>query len=132
MMKMMRKNKGFTLIEILIVVIIIGILVLMAIPQLARIRQTAWTNTCGSNRGTLSSLSEAFYTSSGAYPANQAALIAGGFERVQVRCPINPGAAADPYTLPTIAAPTVACANSTGGNTPNPWADAPAGQHYQQ
>jgi len=45
----MRKNAGFTLVEIMIVVAIIGLLAAIAIPSFVRARQTTQTNTCINN-----------------------------------------------------------------------------------
>jgi prepilin-type N-terminal cleavage/methylation domain-containing protein len=47
--KMLRKNKGFTLVEIMIVVAIIGLLAAIAIPNFVRARQTAQAQACIAN-----------------------------------------------------------------------------------
>jgi prepilin-type N-terminal cleavage/methylation domain-containing protein len=48
-MKIRRSNKGFTLVEIMIVVAIIGLLAAIAIPNFVRARQTSQTNACINN-----------------------------------------------------------------------------------
>jgi prepilin-type N-terminal cleavage/methylation domain-containing protein len=48
-MKIRHSNKGFTLVEIMIVVAIIGLLAAIAIPNFVRARQTSQTNACLNN-----------------------------------------------------------------------------------
>ena len=48
-MKTTRSNKGFTLVEIMIVVLIIGILLAIAVPNFIRARETSRTKTCIAN-----------------------------------------------------------------------------------
>lgn len=48
-MNRFRKNKGFTLVEIMIVVLIIGILLAIAVPNFIQARNTSRTRTCIAN-----------------------------------------------------------------------------------
>lgn len=69
-MKMLyKKESGFTLIEILIVVLIIGIIAALAIPNLQSARKTSYQQTCRANRATLASAAELFNIQTGGYPS---------------------------------------------------------------
>ena len=48
-MNRFRKSKGFTLVEIMIVVLIIGILLAIAVPNFIKARETSRTKTCIAN-----------------------------------------------------------------------------------
>lgn len=61
-----RKNKtGFTLLELLIVVIIIGILASLAIPQYLKVARRSWSAEALSNIGTLVKAEVIYYAEKG-------------------------------------------------------------------
>ena len=73
MMKL-RNRKGFTLVEIMIVVAIIGLLAAIAIPNFANARATAATNACKANLRQMQGAVVAYQVDTGSDPATLAAL----------------------------------------------------------
>jgi len=65
-----RKNnqKGFTLVELMIVVAIIGILAAIAIPQFAAYRQKAYNSSAQSDLKNAKTAAEAYYADYQHYP----------------------------------------------------------------
>jgi prepilin-type N-terminal cleavage/methylation domain-containing protein len=59
--KMMRKNEGFTLIELMIVIAIIGILAAIAIPQFSAYRQRSYNAAAESDLRNAATAQEAYY-----------------------------------------------------------------------
>ncbi len=66
MSKMNRKNKGFTLVEIMIVVLIIGILLAIAVPNFVKARQNSRVQTVVGNLKQIESAKEQWAMDTGA------------------------------------------------------------------
>jgi len=72
MRRVVRNEKGFTLVELLIVVIILGILAAVAIPQFGNSTDDAKLQTLNSNLSTLRAAVELYYQHHGEYPGAMA------------------------------------------------------------
>ncbi|MBL7069105.1 MAG: prepilin-type N-terminal cleavage/methylation domain-containing protein [Candidatus Omnitrophica bacterium] len=64
----MHNSKGFTLVEIMIVVAIIGLLAAIAIPNFVSARATAATNACLANLRQMDSAIQMFQIDTGGWP----------------------------------------------------------------
>ncbi len=63
----MRTRHGFTLLELLIVIIIVGILAAIAIPRYTATRQRAFVSSMKADLRTIVSAAESFYSQDGSY-----------------------------------------------------------------
>ncbi len=67
----MRNRKGFTLVELLIVVLILGALAAIAIPRITSSAYNAKSNACASNMDTMNTQIELYAAdNNGTYPAD--------------------------------------------------------------
>ncbi len=83
-------RKGFTLVEIMIVVAIIGILALIAIPNFTAARNEAYKEACKANLGQLKSAIQMYRIDDNSYPAAATDTYLGSYMgEVPVECPGN-------------------------------------------
>jgi prepilin-type N-terminal cleavage/methylation domain-containing protein len=66
----MRPNKGFSLVELMIVVLILGVLATIAIPRMMGGATIARTNACKTNIDNFNSQIELYYSTNGTYPVD--------------------------------------------------------------
>jgi type IV pilus assembly protein PilA len=73
--KMMRKSEGFTLIELMIVIAIIGILAAIAIPQFSAYRTRSYNSAAEADIRNAATAQEAYYVDNQHYLADPLGLI---------------------------------------------------------
>ena len=91
-MKMTRGNHGFTLVELMVVVLIIGILIAIAVPIFNAAKATAQKNTCYANQRTIEGSIQTYQARTGSMPATGVIggthdLISGGYIKSAPYCP---------------------------------------------
>ncbi|MEY2581848.1 MAG: ral secretion pathway protein [Ilumatobacteraceae bacterium] len=71
-------DKGFTLVEILIVIVILGILATVTVFAVSGITDKGKTSACQTDAKTIQTAEEAFSANTGAYTNDQAQLVSAG------------------------------------------------------
>lgn len=92
MFKMMKKDEGFTLVELMIVVLIIGILVAIAIPIFNNASAEAKKKTCAANIRTINGAINQMAAVDGTDPktlaTTPAELVTEGYLKEEPKCPV--------------------------------------------
>ena len=91
-MKQSSRDDGFTLVELMVVVLIVGILVVLAVPVFMAAKATAQQRTCFANQRTIEGASQTFRAGTGSFPPataidNGNPLITGFYIKSPPTCP---------------------------------------------
>lgn len=119
-----QQNKGFTIVELLIVIVVIGILALLIVTTYAGIQQKARNAKRSSDIGAVQTQLEAFYQTNGYYPnlgadMNTPAWLAANmksFDTVALQDPSNPTQSKTLVAAPAAKSYSYQVTNATGGS----------------
>ncbi|MDE5995104.1 MAG: prepilin-type N-terminal cleavage/methylation domain-containing protein [Oscillospiraceae bacterium] len=121
-MRKMLNKKGFSLVELMIVVVIMGILIAVAIPLYGAITKNANNKTCGTNIKNIKSNAATYSSTYNTNVSNLAELKSMFDDGNMPECPLSKDGVYDDYTvaIATNGAAEVQCKNNgTDGHAPD-------------
>lgn len=94
------RPRGFTLVEVLIVIALIGVMVAIAMPRFDRTATTGQATKCKANLQTIEMALETYYSENGVYPpaGDLAALVNAGYLKLEPTCTEQDGDILGHYT----------------------------------
>jgi prepilin-type N-terminal cleavage/methylation domain-containing protein len=105
-MKGFRRNEGFTLVELMVVVLIIGVLVAIGVPVFTGARTMAQTKSCFGNQRTIEGACQMYTAANSSLPADgpvdNGCWAVPNYIRDAPYCPADPGRSAYSITAGTV------------------------------
>ncbi|OYD07862.1 competence type IV pilus major pilin ComGC [Paludifilum halophilum] len=85
--KELDNQRGFTLIEMLVVLFVIGVIIAIALPNLKAAGESAQERACAANRKLIGSQADNYFLELGSYPSSVQQLKRRGYLRTLPECP---------------------------------------------